>query len=137
MTNSEQQKVNPLKSLIWLMASLCTVYYSNFFFNVFYNPNVLEPFISISLASFTYLSIFALYVCYVLPRKGVKNCEEYNPKIINVGAGAGAIAIVSFLIAIWPVWGFTSLWMFALIWKGFWELATIMPRGQFSDLGML
>jgi hypothetical protein len=79
--------------------------------------------------------MYALYVCFVLPMVfKITNVEDYNPKLITVGATAGAVAILTLLIAIWPVWGFTSFWMFGILWKGFWELASLMPRGRWSNL---
>jgi hypothetical protein len=33
------------------------------------------------------------------------------------------------IIAIWPVWGFTSLFLFVALWKGFFSLAVFLPVG--------
>lgn len=117
-------KVSRFKSLMWISMAVFNIYCSNFFYNLFHNEEVREPFKSVSLAAFAFLIVYALYVSYYLPLVlKVHNCEDYNPRFIGIGAGAGAVAILALLIAIWPVWGFTSFWLLGIIWKGFWELA--------------
>lgn len=65
---------------------------------------------------------------------GVKDIEEYNPKLIPIGAVSGVVGVVSLLIAIWPVWGWTSLLIFLSLWKGFFSMSAFLPGGQFGNL---
>jgi hypothetical protein len=75
-----------------------------------------------------------LYITLVLPIfYGVKDIEEYNPKLIPIGAVTGVVAVISLLIAIWPVWGWTSLLIFLSLWKGFFSLSIFLPGGQFGN----
>ena len=79
--------------------------------------------------------LLILYTSFYLPLVyGIKNIEEYNPKLIPVGAVAGVIAIVSLLIAIWPVWGFTSFLIFIALWKGFFSISLFLPSGQLGNI---
>jgi hypothetical protein len=121
MKHPLDMEVNSVTSIIWIGMAMCSIYFSNFFYNIFNNPDIKEPFFSLSMGSFSFLIVYAIYVSYYLPMVcKVRNCEEYNPRIITIGAAAGAIALATMLIAIWPVWGFTSIWMLSILWKGFW-----------------
>jgi hypothetical protein len=71
-----------------------------------------------------------MYTSLVLPYiYKVKSIEEYNPRLIPIGAVIGVISVLSLLIAIWPVWGFTSFLIFISLWKGFFGLSVFLPSG--------
>lgn len=118
------------KSAFWVGLAVMAVYYSNFFHNLFKNPKINEIFFQISMAGYTMIVMLILYSSIVLPYiYKIKSIEEYNPKLIPVGAVVGVIAVISLLIAIWPVWGFTSLLIFVALWKGFFSLTAFLPAG--------
>jgi hypothetical protein len=50
--------------------------------------------------------------------------------LIPVGAVFGFVGVITLLISIWPIWGFTSLLIFIVLWKGFFELGTLLPGGN-------
>jgi hypothetical protein len=82
------------------------------------------------MAGYTIIVMLILYTSIVLPYcYKVKSIEEYNPKLIPIGAVVGVISVISLLIAIWPVWGFTSLLLFISLWKGFFSLPVFLPAG--------
>lgn len=82
------------------------------------------------MAGYIVIVALILYSSFVLPYcYGIKSIDDYNPKLIPVGAVAGVIAVISLLIAIWPVWGFTSLLIFIAMWKGFFSLTAFLPGG--------
>lgn len=82
---------------------------------------------------YTVIVVLTIYISFVLPHVyKVDNVEDYNPKLIKVAAVFGVMAIICLLIAIWPVWGWTSFVIFFLLWKGFFEVSTFLPGG---DLG--
>lgn len=86
------------------------------------------------MAGYTMIVMLILYTTFILPIfYGVKSIEEYNPKLIPVGAVVGVIAVISLLIAIWPVWGFISFPIFITMWKGFFGLAVFLPAGKFGN----
>jgi hypothetical protein len=87
------------------------------------------------MAGYTIIVMLILYTSIILPYcYKVKSIEEYNPKLIPIGAVVGVISVISLLIAIWPVWGFTSLLLFIALWKGFFSLPAFLPVGP---IGML
>ena len=106
------------KSLFWVGLAVLTIYYSNFFHHLFKNPKINEVFFQISMAGYTMIIMLILYSSIILPYCfGIKSIEEYNPKLIPIGAVVGVISVISLLVAIWPVWGFTSLLIFISMWK--------------------
>lgn len=44
------------------------------------------------------------------------------------------MAVISLLITIWPVWGFTSLLIFVALWKGFFAMSIFLPGGHVGNL---
>mgnify|MGYP006869355186 FL=1 len=124
-----------VKSGIFVAIAIAVIYYSNFFHHLFTNPKVNPLFFEICVAAYTIIILLIFYISFILPTFfGVKDIEEYNPKLIPIGAVTGVIAVVSLLIAIWPVWGWTSLLIFLSLWKGFFGLSTFLPGGQFGNL---
>ena len=86
------------------------------------------------MAGYTIIGLLILYTTFVLPVFfGVKEVEDYNPKLIPIGAVAGVVAVVSLLIAIWPVWGFSSILIFVCLWKGFFGISVFLPGGQLGN----
>ena len=119
-----------VQSTFWVVLSIVVLYYSNFFHHLFWNPKINQVFFQISMAGYTFLVILIIYTSMVLPYiLKVKSIEEYNPKLIPIGAVIGVISVLSLLIAIWPVWGFTSFLIFISLWKGFFSLSVFLPSG--------
>jgi hypothetical protein len=124
-----------LKSTIWIGVAIAVIYYSNFFHHLFRNPKVNPLFFEISMAGYTIIILLILYTTFILPVfYGVNDIEEYNPKLIPIGAVSGVIAVISLLIAIWPVWGFSSILIFLSLWKGFFGMSVFLPGGQIGNL---
>lgn len=124
-----------VKSAIFVTIAIAVIYYSNFFHHLFRNPKVNPLFFEICVAGYTIIILLILYITFILPVCfGVKDIEEYNPKLIPIGAVTGVVSVVSLLIAIWPVWGWTSLLIFISLWKGFFGLSIFLPGGQFGNL---
>lgn len=64
-----------LMPYVWVTTALSSIYISNFFYNIFNNPKIREPFFSISMTSFSFLAVYAIFVSYALPMVfKIKNC---------------------------------------------------------------
>jgi hypothetical protein len=82
------------------------------------------------MAGYTFLNILIIYTTFIITYWfKIKSVEEYNPKLVPIGAVVGFISVISLIIAIWPVWGFTSLLLFIALWKGFFSLPVFLPAG--------
>lgn len=123
-----------MKNLFWVCVGAAVLYYSNFFHHLFRNPAINPIFFELSMAGYTAIVLLILYTSFILPVfYGISSIEQYNPRLISVGAVVGVVAVVSLLIAIWPVWGFASFPIFIGLWKGFFSLSVFMPRGKIGN----
>jgi hypothetical protein len=85
------------------------------------------------MTGYTMIVCLMVFSTFIMPRiAGTSDIEEYNPKLIPIGAAVGFISVISLIIAIWPVWGWWSLLIFIVLWKGFFGLSVFLPPG---DLG--
>lgn len=118
----------------WVVVAALVVYYTNFFHHFFRNPNINELFYQISIAGYTIIVSLMVFTTFIMPRiAGTDNVEEYNPKLVSVGAVVGLVSVISLIIAIWPVWGWLSLLIFISLWKGFFGLSVFLPPGDFGN----
>jgi hypothetical protein len=122
------------RNAFWVALAIFVIYYSNFFHNLFRNPNINEFFFEICVAGYTMIVALIIYTTFVLPKfYQAKSIEEYNPKLIPVGAVVGVVSVISLLVAIWPVWGWTSFLIFISLWKGFFSLSVFLPGGDIGN----
>lgn len=123
-----------LRNGFWVVVAGIVIYYSNFFHHLFRNPNINEFFFQISMAGYTIIVSIMLFSTFIMPRiAGTYDIEEYNPKLVPIGAVVGVISIISLIIAIWPVWGWWSLLIFISLWKGFFGLSVFLPGGDIGQ----
>lgn len=84
---------------------------------------------------FCIVFVITLFITFALPHiYKIDSVEDYNHRLIPIATVFGVVAVICMLIAIWPVWGYTSLLVFFLLWKGFFEVSTLLPGG---DLGSI
>jgi len=87
------------------------------------------------MAGYTIIISLMLFTSFIMPRiAGTSNVEEYNPKLVSVGAAVGVVSIISIIIAIWPVWGWVSLPIFICLWKGFFSFSDFLPGGDIGNI---
>lgn len=87
------------------------------------------------MAGYTIIFGLMIFTSFIMPRiSGKKNIEDYNPKLISVGAVVGLVSVISLLVAIWPVWGWKSLLIFIALWKGFFSTAVFLPSGDIGNV---
>ena len=123
------------RSLFWAGVGALTVYYTNFFHHLFRNPNINDLFFEISMTGYTIIMCLMIFSSFIMPRiSGITNIEEYNPKLVSIGAVVGLVSVLSLIVAIWPVWGWWSLLIFLFLWKGFFSLAVFLPGGDIGNM---
>ena len=133
--NLGEQIIIYIKNAFWVGVAVFVVYYSNFFHNLFNNPNINELFFEISMAGYTIMLGLTIFTAFVMPKiSGKTNVEDYNPKLISIGAVVGLISVLSLIICIWPVWGWWSLIIFISLWKGFFSFTVFIPGGTLGNV---
>ena len=114
----------------WIFAAVATIYYTNFFQHFFFSPKLYEPFHSICIGCYAIVICILIFSCFVLPYAyGIANVDDYNPKIMPTAAAFGFIGVITLIISVWPIWGFTTLLIFVAIWKGFFSMGVFIPKG--------
>ena len=123
-----------VRNAFWIVVGVLTVYYSNFFHHLFHNPKINELFFEISMSGYTIILCLMLFSSFIMPRiSGITDIEEYNPKLVSVGAVVGLVSVISLIVAIWPIWGWWSLGIFIALWKGFFGMSVFLPRGDIGN----
>jgi hypothetical protein len=124
-----------MRNAFWAIVGGFTLYFSNFFHHLFRNPNINELFFEISMAGYTIVFGLMIFSSFIMPRiSGKTNIEDYNPKLVSIGAVVGLVSVISLLVAIWPVWGWWSFPIFIALWKGFFSLAIFLPSGEIGNI---
>lgn len=119
-----------LGALFWFALGMATIYYSNFFHHYFFNSKVYQPFHNISIACYFVVILFLIFACFILPYGyGIENVEDYNPKLIPTATAFGFVGVLTLIISMWPIWGYTTLLIFILMWKGFFAIGAFLPKG--------
>ena len=123
-----------LRCTFWVIVGALTVYYTNFFHHLFRNPNINDIFFQVSMSGYTIIVCLMIFSSFIMPRiSNTTNIEEYNPKLVSIGAVVGLVSVISLIVAIWPVWGWWSLVIFIFLWKGFFSLSVFLPGGDIGN----
>jgi hypothetical protein len=117
-----------IHSIFWVLASVLTIYYSNFFYNIWENEKMNSLFFALSLISFGIFSSLTIYASFLVP--SFDDIEVTSPKLIPTATLFGFICFNSTLIAIWPVWGWYSPLMLVTMMMGYLMAGTFMPKGN-------
>jgi len=57
-----------IRNGFWVIVAAAVIYYSNFFHNLFKNPNINELFFQISAAGYTIIVSIMLFTSFIMPR---------------------------------------------------------------------
>ena len=71
---------------------------------------------------------------FVLPFYNINGIEEYNPKIIYVGAFTGLISFLGFSVAMWPVYGWLTIPIMFIMFVGYLNIGTFIPANMCGSL---
>jgi hypothetical protein len=122
-----------LFALITVSLAIFTIYYSNFFKNLFHNENINTPYFYIAMALYIGALAIFFYLCVYLPH--FKNIEDdqwdtYCPNAIPTATLCGVLAMITVIIAIYPVWGLLSIPMLLIMKLGLVMFVNFIPFGE-------
>uniref|UniRef100_A0ABM5FGJ0 Transmembrane protein 128 n=1 Tax=Pogona vitticeps TaxID=103695 RepID=A0ABM5FGJ0_9SAUR len=98
-----------LHSAFWILASIATTYYAEFFKNV--KEMILQENWWFMLGSFLLmisLSVAFYCILYLEWYRGIKDYDARYPALIPVTTASFIVAAVCFNISLWPVWSFVT-----------------------------
>eukprot|EP00743_Colponemidia_sp_Colp-15_P006506 GILK01007005.1.p1 GENE.GILK01007005.1~~GILK01007005.1.p1 ORF type:complete len:201 (+),score=26.18 GILK01007005.1:280-882(+) len=115
----------------WVVAASSVIYYTNFFRVIWEHPNVNYLFfrlglmgLGINIAIIFYLSIYLPYIARV-----EEEWDIYCPRVIPVATVVGISNSICFSVALWPVWGWVTLIILAVLFMGLMMTAHFLPSG--------
>ena len=83
---------------------------------------------------FTSMTIITIFVCFGLPSLyEIRNVEEYNPQLIQVGAFLSGVSFVGIVCSLWSLWGLHTIIVLFILRKGFYGLADLLPRKRYNE----
>merc|ERR1712194_546755 len=88
-----------LESALWVIAGVFCLYYSNFFHNMYTHPKVNHLFLYVAWTGAILNLAMIFFVGFILPLMGYKDVEDFNPRLIFVGASTGMISFLAFSVA--------------------------------------
>ncbi|KAL4474198.1 hypothetical protein ABPG72_001737 [Tetrahymena utriculariae] len=127
---------NKVESALWVLGAAGTIYYSNFFHVFFYHEQINILFSNIFLFCVALNVVFGLYAAFVMPYilKIDKPIDEYQPKIVYIGAASGFIGFITLVIAIWPAFGWYSPPMVFVMFLGYLNTSAFLPSNGLGSV---
>ena len=127
-----------ITALFWFGLGVATTYYTNFFYHFFFSPKLYQPFHHICIASYVVIVGVLIFACFILPYGyKIENVEDYNPKLIPTATAFGVVGVITLIVSVWPIWGYTSLLIFFLLWKGFFSMGLFLPKGIIGNFHIM
>lgn len=118
---------------VWVAVFLFTFDRSQIVKQLFTNERVTRPFLIIFLTCLGINFSVTLFILYLNYAKGIRNYEEYSSAITPMSATAGFIGFLSFIVAIFPVYGFLSLVIVPVLAFGIMMFSAFIPfRGELN-----
>ncbi|KAK3581611.1 hypothetical protein CHS0354_003150 [Potamilus streckersoni] len=120
-----------IQNILWLLASMATFYYSDFYLAVTYDPRVnrllfkigmLLMGVNISIAVF--LIIWLSYVKKIDSDKW----EKSYPAAIPIATASFVLGAVVLTVALWPVWGILTPVILFILFMGFIVFIAMLPN---------
>ena len=83
-----------MESLAWVALGLFSLWYSNFFKQLFEHPGVITLFRDLYLLTLGINVFMCFYVAVILPIRGIEPEELYGKKLYQIGALSGFVGFV-------------------------------------------
>jgi hypothetical protein len=118
-------------ALFWVCAAIGIVYYTDFIKIILTDERVRRTPLNFAVVAMVIVMSVLLYLCVYLPVvlkiSDYRMWEIHCPNMIPILTAAGAVCIVSLIVAMWPVWGMLSPVLVFFLMMGFMFLAHFMP----------
>ena len=119
----------------WVMAAIFTIYYSNFFLQIWENEKIATLFLAIALVTFGIFFSMTIYAAFVMPN--FDDAEVVAPRLIPTMTLIGFISYNSLMIAMWPVWGWYTIPILFIMFMGYLMAGSFMPKGKIGSIAFL
>ena len=116
--------------MFWVGISSLIIYKTNFFRQVWENPNVSPMFMNLALIALGVNLAILIYVTLIMPLQGKEPDIEKVPQLIPVMTVAGVFLPIFLIVALWPIWGFLTPIYILVLTFGYIFSLTFLPDGK-------
>lgn len=123
-------------ALLMILLSAGIIYYSNVFKVILTDQRVNAICLYISIFGYSALILIICYLSFYLPRQGVEpdQWSTYCPNVIPTASAIGCLSMLFLIIAIWPIYGFTSILLIFTIKLGLIFTVHFAPSGILGNI---
>lgn len=122
-------------ALLSVVVAGFVIYYTNFFYNLFFNPYVDQRYFVLFLIFFTICTGLVLYVSFYLPiKKEEREAEEITNKIIPYLSILGIACVLSLINSIWLLYRYYSILIVISLSWGLIMSANFAPNGILGNI---
>eukprot|EP00936_MAST-01D_sp_MAST-1D-sp1_P002296 g2296.t1 len=120
---------NKLHALMWCVLAGMTVYYTDFFRVLLEDPRIDRFYFNIAVVAFGINTCITLYLAVWLPYVAKIHLEwaVYCPRMIPTATVVGLICTLCLILGLWPVWGFLTPAILAVVFIGSLMSAHFLP----------
>jgi hypothetical protein len=124
-----------IHGIIWVLAGILVIYYSNFFLVIWENEKVNNLFFSIALITLGIFCSMTVYATFLMP--SIEDIEVVAPRLIPMASVIGFMSFISTLIAVWPIWGWYTPGMLFTMLMAYLMSGSFMPKNSLGSLGFM
>ena len=136
MNNSRAKRIgteisNYVHSIFWIALALFVVKYSDLIRVIRLDERVILPFFYIAAASWCGVLSLVIYLSFFLPCCKKQKVDDFNvthPQHIQATLFLTITSFITFVISIWPIWGWISIFMTASILMGLIMIPNFIPN---------
>ena len=123
-----------IEEILWVFLGAIVLFYSNFFHNMYSHPKVNQLFLYIGCTCACVNIWIMFFAGFVLPMFKINSIDEYNPKVVYVGAFCGFISFLGFSVAMWPVYGWLTIPIMFIMFVGYINVGHFVPANMCGSL---
>ena len=122
---------NYVHSIFWICLALFVVKYSDLIRVIRLDDRIILPLLYISFASWIGVMFIVIYLSFFLPCCKKERVDDYNithPQHIQATLFLTIVSFITFIIAIWPIWGWISIFIAASLLMGAIMIPNFIPN---------
>ena len=124
-----------VEALLWILVFAFIYHKTEIVKEIFTNPKISHGFLLVFKVTVGINFVCCLYVLYITYYLKIKNYDEYSTFITPVAAVSVLISFFSFIVVIFPIYGFKSFLIAPFLSFGFMMISHFIPfKGELNTL---
>ncbi|KAL3865145.1 hypothetical protein ACJMK2_006766 [Sinanodonta woodiana] len=120
-----------IQNILWLIASMATFYYSDFYLAVTYDPRVNRLWFNIGMLLVGVnicIAVFLIIWLSYIKKIDSDQWEKRYPAAIPIATASFVLGAFVLTVALWPVWGILTPVILFVLFMGFIVLIAMLPN---------